>query len=160
VLILEFGRMILAMGLVLGLLWLFSKFGRGRQGKGKGRSRWMSGADDGKIEVMDRRSLGRHSSIAVVRAAGRIVVVGQTPQQISVLLDTLPDQDALGEETAGGQDTLLDVPSRLDGPSRLNGPTRLNDEMVLPGLAAANGADAPKAWDAFLERLREMTVRH
>ena len=90
-LILEFGRMILALGLVLGLLWLFSKFGRGRQVKS--RSRWMQGADEGKIEVMDRRSLGRHSSIAVVRAAGRIVVVGQTPQQISVLLDADPDPD-------------------------------------------------------------------
>ena len=84
-LILEFGRMILALGLVLGLLWLFSKFGRSRQVKSRGR--WMQGADAGRIEVMDRRSLGRHSSIAVVRAAGRIVVVGQTPQQISVLLD-------------------------------------------------------------------------
>ena len=90
-LILEFGRMILALGLVLGLLWLFSKFGRSRQGKSRGR--WMPGADAGRIEVMDRRSLGRHSSIAVVRAAGRIVVVGQTPQQISVLLDADRDPD-------------------------------------------------------------------
>ena len=79
-LILEFGRMILALGLVLGLLWLFSKFGRGRQAKSRGR--WMQGGvDAGRIEVMDRRSLGRHSSIAVVRAAGRIVVVGQTPSR-------------------------------------------------------------------------------
>jgi hypothetical protein len=31
--------------------------------------------------------------------------------------------------------------------------------MVLPRLAATNGVDSPKAWDAFLERLREMTVR-
>jgi hypothetical protein len=30
----------------------------------------------------------------------------------------------------------------------------------MPGLASTNGLDAPKAWDAFLERLREMTVRH
>src|ERR1700723_1606571 len=100
-LVLEFGRMILALGLVLGLLWLFSKFGRGRQTKG--RSRWMSRADEGKIEVMDRRSLGRHSSIAVVRAAGRIVVVGQTPQQISVLLDADRDPVALGAEVASGE---------------------------------------------------------
>ena len=92
-LVLEFGRMILALGLVLGLLWLFSKFGRGRQNKG--RSPWMSHGDEGKIEVMDRRSLGRHSSIAVVRAAGRIVVVGQTPQQISVLLDAHPTRLSL-----------------------------------------------------------------
>jgi Flagellar biosynthesis protein, FliO len=144
-LILEFGRMVLALGLVLGLLWLFSKFGRGRQHKG--RSRWMPRADDGKIEVMDRRSLGRHSSIAVVRAAGRIVVVGQTPQQISVLLDAHPDPEVLGEDSAGG---------RAPAPEGLS---RVDEELLLPGLAATNGVDTPKAWDAFLERLREMTVR-
>jgi len=145
-LILEFGRMILALGLVLGLLWLFSKFGRGRQGKS--RAKWMQGGvDAGRIEVMDRRSLGRHSSIAVVRAAGRIVVVGQTPQQISVLLDTDPGPDSLGGEAGGGETTSFGAPSRPD------------EEMLLPGLAAATGVEAPRAWDAFLERLREMTVR-
>ena len=145
-LILEFGRMILALGLVLGLLWLFSKFGRGRQMKSRGR--WMQGGvDTGRIEVMDRRSLGRHSSIAVVRAAGRIVVVGQTPQQISVLLDADPDVDALGGKVAGGEASPMGDPSKLD------------EEMLLPGLAATTGVEAPKAWDAFLERLREMTVR-
>src|SRR5271156_6424484 len=126
-LILEFGRMVLALGLVLGLLWLFSKFGRSRQVKSRGR--WMQGADPGRIEVMDRRSLGRHSSIAVVRAAGRIVVVGQTPQQISVLLDANPNPgpDVLAEESAGGQAFALGAPSRV------------NEEMVLPGLATPNG---------------------
>jgi flagellar biogenesis protein FliO len=146
-LILEFGRMILALGLVLGLLWLFSKFGRGRQVKSRGR--WMQGgADASRIEVMDRRSLGRHSSIAVVRAAGRIVVVGQTPQQISVLLDADPNPDALAAEGAGDEASAIGDPSKPD------------EEMLLPGLAATTGVDAPRAWDAFLERLREMTVRH
>ncbi len=143
---LEFGRMVLALGLVLGLLWLFSKFGRGRQNKG--RSKWLlPGVDAGRIEVMDRRSLGRHSSIAVVRAAGRIVVVGQTPQQISVLLDANPDADTLERESVEGEEPAIGRPSGAD------------HEMLLPGLAATTGADAPKAWDAFLERLREMTVR-
>src|SRR5580692_1047600 len=145
-LILEFGRMILALGLVLGLLWLFSKFGRSRQVKSRGR--WMQGGvDAGRIEVMDRRSLGRHSSIAVVRAAGRVVVVGQTPQQISVLLDASSDADVLGEETG------------IRGFSSLEGPSMVDQDVVLPGLAAINGVESPKAWDAFLERLREMTVR-
>jgi flagellar protein FliO/FliZ len=145
-LILEFGRMVLALGLVLGLLWLFSKFGRSRQIKSRGR--WMQGADAGRIEVMDRRSLGRHSSIAVVRAAGRIVVVGQTPQQISVLLDADRDPVAVGAEVASGETSATD------------GLPRLDEEMLMPGLASTTGVDAPKAWDAFLERLREMTVRH
>jgi hypothetical protein len=142
---LEFGRMLLALGLVLGLLWLFSKFGRGRVNRGRGR--FMPGADTGRIEVMDRRSLGRHSSIAVVRAAGRIVVVGQTPQQISVLLDTDPEPEGSTGE-AGGRVAAT------------GGPPRLAEDMSMPGLASTAGVDAPRAWDAFLERLREMTVRH
>jgi flagellar biogenesis protein FliO len=144
-LILEFGRMILALGLVLGLLWLFSKFGRSRQVKSRGR--WMQGGDAGRIEVMDRRSLGRHSSIAVVRAAGRIVVVGQTPQQINVLLDADRDPVAVGAEVASVETSATD------------GLPGSDEEMLLPGLASTTGVDAPKAWDAFLERLREMTVR-
>jgi flagellar biogenesis protein FliO len=142
---LEFGRMLLALGLVLGLLWLFSRFGRGRMTKGRGR--WMPGADGGRIEVMDRRSLGRHSSIAVVRAAGRIVVVGQTPQQISVLLDTEPEPEA-GAGEADGMAVAV------------RGPVGADTDMSMPGLASTAGVDAPRAWDAFLERLREMTVRH
>ena len=142
---LEFGRMVLALALVLGLLWLCSKFGRGRMGKGRGR--WMSGSDGTRIEVMDRRSLGRHSSIAVVRAAGRIVVVGQTPQQISVLLDTDPEA-ASGPGEAGAEAVATGGPSVLD------------QDMSMPGLASTAGLDAPRAWDAFLERLREITVRH
>jgi flagellar protein FliO/FliZ len=142
---LEFGRMLLALGLVLGLLWLFAKFGRGRQVKGGGR--WMPRVDAGRIEVMDRRSLGRHSSIAVVRAAGRIVVVGQTPQQISVLLDADPEPAAPGGEGAGSETSVIGRPSA-------------DEDKLMPGLASTIGVDTPKAWDAFLERLREMTVRH
>ena len=76
------------------------------------------------------------------------MVVGQTPQQISVLLDADPVPDALGAEGAGGE------------PSVTSGPPRADEEMLMPGLASTTGVDAPKAWDAFLERLREMTVRH
>jgi Flagellar biosynthesis protein, FliO len=145
-LILEFGRMIVALGLVLGLLWLFSKFGRGRQVKS--RARWLQGGvDASRIEVMDRRSLGRHSSIAVVRAAGRIVVVGQTPQQISVLLDADREPAVLDGEGVGGETPVIGGPST-------------EEDMLMPRLASTIGADTPKAWDAFLERLREMTVRH
>jgi flagellar protein FliO/FliZ len=146
----EFGRMLLALALVLGLLWLCSKVGRGRQNKGR---RWMvPGVDPGRIEVMDRRSLGRHSSIAVVRAAGRIVVVGQTPQQISVLLEAeaerYPDPDG-GDRTGIGTGAV--------GASGLVG---TDEDMSMPGLASTMGVDSPRAWDAFVERLREMTVRH
>jgi flagellar biogenesis protein FliO len=132
--ILQFGRMLLALGIVLGLLWLIAKVGqrsqRGPRRRSMGRSPVVDG---GRIEMLGRRSMGRHSAIVVVRAAGRTMVVGQTPQQITVLTESLealrPDEDP-------------------------------GEEDQVPGLASGDGADAPKAWDAFVDRLREMTVRH
>jgi hypothetical protein len=65
-----------------------------------------------------------------------------------VLLDADRDPVATGAEVASGETSAAD------------GSTRPDEEMLLPGLASTTGVDAPKAWDAFLERLREMTVRH
>ena len=146
---LEFGRMLLALALVLGLLWACSRVGRGRNKRGLGRS--VPGIDTGRIEVMDRRSLGRHSSIAVVRAAGKIMVVGQTPQQISVLMEAERNVDP-------GTGAAIEP---VNGTTAAGATVMGTDQnMSMPGLASSTGVDTPKAWDAFVERLREMTVRH
>ncbi len=143
----EFGRMVLALALVLGLLWVFSKVGRGRSTGGR-LGRTLPGVDAGRIEIIDRRSLGRHSSIAVVRAAGRIVVVGQTPQQVSVLLETEAERCSDPDNRAGNDAVAI------------SGPVGTDEVTSTPGLASTMGSDTPTAWDAFVERLREMTVRH
>jgi flagellar biogenesis protein FliO len=149
---LQFGRMLLALAFVLGLLWLFARLGRNRQGIRPARGAG-GGVDDGRIHMVGRRSLGRHSSIAVVRVAGRTLVVGQTPQQITVLTElhdqTFPRGPGAVERPAG-EDTIdmIDV-SRTD----------VLEDHVMPGLALEPGAYTPKAWDAFVDSLREMTVR-
>jgi len=66
------------------------------------------------------------------------MVVGQTAQQITLL----------AEEEA----TPVDCPTQATSAG-------LEDDLM-PGLASDGGADAPKAWDALVDRLREMTVRH
>ena len=35
-----------------------------------------------------------------------------------------------------------------------------NDNLLAPRTALGAGGDSPRAWDAFMDRLREMTVRH
>jgi flagellar biogenesis protein FliO len=146
----ELGRMLLSLSIVLGLLWVIARVGRGRQVGGRpGRAGTATSTQ--RIEMLGRRSLGRHSAVFVIRAGNRTMVVGQTAQQITVLAECEPDEP--------------------EGPDRSNqpeGPEVVGDgtdtagrgEDVMPGLASETGVLTPKAWDAFVDRVREMTVRH
>ena len=138
---LAFGRMILVLGLIIGLLMLLARFGR----------KWQRGAgigglgigSTGRIEVLSRRSLGRHVTLLVVRVAQRTFLVGQSNQQMTLLAELEGDEwvDA-GPSTAATNSGLG------------------NDDRLAPGTAFGAGGDSPRAWDAFMDRLREMTVRH
>lgn len=151
------GRMFLALAFVLGLLWLFAKYGRGRQ-----QGKIGSGAaqnEAGRIEMVSRRSMGRHSSIAVVRVGDRTVVLGQTPQQITVLLDLdAPVHQASIPAVAQQEFAALNTGvSEFDEFELAGEPS---EEDLEPWLAREPGAEAPKAWDAFIDGIREITVRH
>ncbi len=141
--VLELGRMLLSLSVVLGLLWVIARVGRGRQ-RGVRLGRTGPGPGAPRIEMLGRRSLGRHSAVFVIRAANRTMVVGQTAQQITVLAECEP-----GEPGAPDQP---EVQCETDPVGRT--------EDVMPGLASESGVLTPKAWDAFVDRLREMTVRH
>ncbi|MGA2835713.1 MAG: flagellar biosynthetic protein FliO [Acidimicrobiales bacterium] len=141
----EIGRTFLALGLVLGLLWLFAKLARARQGGKLGRP--QSAGTSGRIDVVARRSLGRHCSVAVVKVGGRTVVLGQTPQQITVLTEI--------DEHGAAPLEVVSEPARPRTLGRLT--TNRND--LMPRLAPGSGAEAPKAWDAIVDGLRELTVR-
>lgn len=134
----EFGRMILSLSLVLGLLWVIARAGRGRRAGGGRLSRMTQGNAGPRIEMLGRRSVGRHSAILVVKVAGRTMIVGQTSQQITLLAEGEVATTAEGDE---------DPPVALA-------------EDPMPRLALEGGAETPKAWDALIDRLREMTVRH
>jgi Flagellar biosynthesis protein, FliO len=143
----ELGRMLLSLSIVLGLLWVIARVGRGRQVGGR-PGRAGTGTSTQRIEMLGRRSLGRHSAVFVIRAGNRTMVVGQTAQQITVLAECEPDEP--------------------EGPDQLGVPEVVGDgtdtagrgEDVMPGLASETGVLTPKAWDAFVDRVREMTVRH
>ncbi len=141
--VLELGRMLLSLSVVLGLLWLIARVGRGRQ-RGVRLGRTGPGPGVPRIEMLGRRSLGRHSAVFVIRAANRTMVVGQTAQQITVLAECEPSEH--------GEPDRPEVYCETDPVGRA--------EDVMPGLASENGVLTPKAWDAFVDRLREMTVRH
>lgn len=80
-------RLIFSLGVVLGLMAGAAAVLR-RTGAGTGLSR-RRGLP---VEVVARHALGRRSSVALVRAGGRGLVLGVTDHTITVLAETDPDE--------------------------------------------------------------------
>ena len=80
--LLLFGRLILSLAVVIGLMWIAANVLRKRGFTGVAGRRATRGPQ---IELVARRPLGRNSSIAVVRVGGHALVVGVTEHQVTNL---------------------------------------------------------------------------
>ena len=92
-----FGRLIVSLGVVIGLMWLAARTMRRRGFGGPTRRPGVH------VDVIARRTLGRNSSIAIVRAGSQGLVVGITDHQITKLADAdleEIDLEAEGQWTA------------------------------------------------------------
>jgi flagellar protein FliO/FliZ len=79
-------RLLVSLGIVLALMaGAAALLRRTGAGGGVARKRGLP------IEVVSRHSLGRRSSVALVRAGGRGLVLGVTDHTITVLAETDPD---------------------------------------------------------------------
>jgi flagellar biosynthetic protein FliO len=134
--LLAFGRMILVLGLIIGVIVVLGRYGRKRQlgvsGPGK--------KPTGQIEILSRRSLGRHVSLLVVRVANQTLLVGQSGQQVTLLAELTGEQWVQAEPVA-------------------RAPKAMESQLLAPRMALGAGEPSPGAWDACMDRLREMTVR-
>ncbi len=118
-----FGRLILSLAVVIGLMWFAARVVRKRGIGGPNRKPGVH------IDVIARKTLGRNSSIAVVRAADRGMIVGVTDNHITKLADA--DLDAIEIAIAESQWT---APAHgQPGPN--------------------------PSWKAMLDQLRDRTVR-
>lgn len=79
-------RLVFSLAVVIGLLLLLSRIA------GK-RFRGRAGAP---IQVVHRQALSRNSGVAVVTVAGRVLVLGTTDHEVTLLTELEPD--ALGLE--------------------------------------------------------------
>src|SRR4051812_35501965 len=119
------GRLVLSMGVVLAVMALAAKVARNRNLGGirtKGKTT--------KIEVLARQSFGKNSSVAVVMAGGRALVLGVTDQSVTVLAEA--DPSAI--EIEAGPEAHRTAPP---------------GGAVRPGLT----------WKAWIEQLRERSTR-
>ena len=120
------GRLVLAMGVVLGVMVLAAKVAKSRNfagGRKGGRAT---------LEVVTRQPLGKTASVAIVRAAGKALVLGVTDTSVTILAEA--DPDALNIDLTGSEAQWTAPPG--DGNTR-------------PG----------QPWKTLLEQLRERTVR-
>jgi flagellar protein FliO/FliZ len=126
--ILLFGRTLLALAIVLFLVWGLSRLARRTQSGGLAKR--VAAPGGARLEVLSRRSLSRTTSVAIVRVGDRDLVVGVTPQSVTLISEIpAPELDPYAGELPA------DTPWR------------------------AESRQTPMAWDATISKLRELTVR-
>ena len=132
-------RLILSLAFVAAVLLFAARLAK-KRGLGQG---------NGLIEVVARQRMGRASSVSVVRIADRVLVVGSTEEQVTLLAEVDADavENALRERRApafAGPAAPRDSPALAARPSS--------------GALAGSVFDR-NGWGTFVHQLRERTVR-
>lgn len=85
-------RLVLTLAFVGGVLWFAARLAK-KKGLGGG---------NGLIEVVARQRMGRSSTVSVLRVADRVLVIGSTEEQVTLLaeMDTDVVEEVLAEQEA------------------------------------------------------------
>jgi flagellar biogenesis protein FliO len=95
-----FARLLVAMAVVLGLMFLAARVMRTRGS--------MVGARRGRpvpIEVLARQGLGRTASVALVRTSGKVLLLGVTEASVNMLAEV--DPESIEDDGPGADWTAL-----------------------------------------------------
>ncbi len=122
-------RLVLSLAFIALVLWFAARVAQ-KRGLGQG---------NGLIEVVARQRMGRASSVSVVRIAGRVLVVGSTEEQVTLLAEV--DGDVV-EEAIAERRPVTAQPAVAG----------------TPGVLAGSVFDR-NGWTSFVSSLRERTVR-
>jgi flagellar protein FliO/FliZ len=82
-------RLIVSLAIVVGLLLVLARFG----------ARKFRGNSSALVHVVHRQPLSRSSSVAVVTVGSRVLVLGTTEHQVSVLAELDPEELAFTESS-------------------------------------------------------------
>jgi flagellar protein FliO/FliZ len=118
------------------------------------KKRGLGGAT-GVIEVVARQRMGRASSVSVLRVAGRVLVVGATEEQVTLLAEVEDDEleAALDAQLTRVGSTAADDDTAAVRPPRRALPAR-SGSGALSGSVLDRGT-----WTSVVQELRERTVR-
>jgi flagellar protein FliO/FliZ len=136
-------RLVLCLAFVGGVLLFASRVAQKRG----------IGGSTGVIEVVARQRMGRASSVSVLRVAGRVLVVGSTEEQVTLLAEVEDDELRTAMAAAAptravaadGETAELQI-GRRPAPARGSG--------ALAGSVLDRGT-----WTTVVQELRERTVR-
>ncbi|WP_447646860.1 flagellar biosynthetic protein FliO [Nocardioides zeae] len=107
-------RLVFSLAVVVGLLLLCARVAQRRTGGRRGDL----------VTVVQRQALSRSSTVTVVTVGSRVLVLGTTEQQVSVLAELDPEEVAGGLDGNEGLDGHDDLgPDPVDAPSVLSGST-------------------------------------
>ena len=113
------------------------------------QKRGLGGAT-GVIEVVARQRMGRTSSVSVLKVAGRVLVVGSTEEQVTLLAEVEDDELRTAMAAAAPQ-------ARVGADTAEPGRTALPARTGSGGLA---GSVLDRGtWTTVVQELRERTVR-
>jgi flagellar protein FliO/FliZ len=127
-------RLVLALVFVGGVLWFAARLAKARG----------LGSSGGLVEVVAHQRMGRASTVNVLRVGDRVLVVGATEQQVTLLaeLDGEAVEATLAERAAG------------------NGGRPLTALPGAPSTGRLAGSVLDRgAWSGLVSSLRERTVR-
>lgn len=155
------GRLLIALAVVLGAIWVIARKVRGGGARQKLRA-------DKLIDVLGLQNLTRNSSVAVVRIANQALIVGVTDSNVRVLgeveLDAAQAHIAAsepGRRLAAVRDTAAGTADRTPNPVADELARRRATEAFIapkPGKFAGS-ALSPATWKQTVDALREMTAR-
>ena len=129
-------RVFVALGAVLGLMWLLQR----RLGKGTGRRR-----ADRALTIVSRQSVGQKASVVVVDASGQRFLLGVTEHAVNVLhTGEIPAdaEEAAAPEARRGAGEFARV---LSGFGPLHGGQSAFEELPVEGNDGSAGSDAGNA---------------
>lgn len=172
------GRLIIALGVVLGAIWVIARKVRGGGARQKLRTEKL-------IDVLGRQNLTKGSSVAVVRVADQALIIGVTDSNVRVLgeveLDAARAHLAAQEPSRRLSAVKATASAPVPNPVADELARRRAAEQAAP-LAAASGMDtvmdaplpagltprpgklagsalSPATWKQTIDALREMTAR-
>ncbi len=140
-------RVVVSLAIVLGLMWGLTKVTRGRT--------TVRGVP---LDVISRAPLGKHSSVAVLRVAGRGMVVGVTEHQITLLgeIELEPEPDAVEVRETLDLEAELGTAAAAALPS---GRRAAREATSSTGPALAGSVLSPSTWRDMAAVLRDRSVR-
>ncbi len=146
-------RVGMSLAIVFALIWVAARVAR-RRGRAGVK------ADGPQIELVERRNLGKRSSVVLLRVGGKALLVGSTDQQVSLLaeathLDTRDDEITVVELPPAAPVQLSEV--RAERAAGLVRPDGTRAGRTPARAAGAHRARPPKL--SLADAVREMTAR-